>query len=266
MLYDFILTNGDDRGSILPIRRYSANSLNEKQIQNVNTMLFQALKATGLAVGDMSNTVLSFEPAWVQESAHDETLMMLLADSVLIESEGKIESHGAKSIALQILNDFASTEDWAFLFDGKPDSFSILDFEQFSFIDDRRDNTNLKVAIGEKVYLRFHGTQIFTYLGRPTNNDINYKYIQQNNGVETYAIDSEIIAVDGFNIKNYVDGIETFPLPQSAKRAFGKNRYFSRAKSKKSGSKTFIEGFGKTKKESQIAVALELAFQALDNS
>lgn len=250
----------------MPIRRYTANSLTEKQLRNINTLLFQALNATGLAIGEMSESVLSFEPAWVQESSHDESLMMLLIDSYFIPNNGRIDSHGAKSIALQILNDLASTDDWAFLFEGAKDSFSGLDFDQFSFIDDRRDNTDLKVAIGEKVYLRAHHTHVFTYMGRPTNHDISYGYLQQNSDTETYATDSEIIAVNGFNIKDYASRMETFPLPQSTKRAFGTNRYFSRAKSAKSNSKTFIEGFGKTQKESQLNVALELAFKEMDES
>lgn len=269
MFYDFTLTNGDDRASIMPVRSYHGPSLNEKTIENINTIMAQALAATGLAVGEMTGTTLEFSPAWV-ESTDDETTLMLLAESWFIRKTGEIKSHGARTIAKQILNDLATTEDWVFLFGGTSKSFEDLGFMDFSFIDHRINNDNLKTPIGSEVYVRrFHG-ETFIYHGRPENGDISYGRNQlfENNRTAVLATDDQIIPVADFPLADYEARMETFPLPKTVsiygKNIFGKNKYFAREK-KAEGSSS-LEAVGRTQKEARLRLALLIAFSEIEDT
>jgi hypothetical protein len=268
MFYDFTLTNGDDRASIMPVRCYHGPALNEKTISNINTILAQALAATDLAVGEMANTTLDFSPSWV-ESTDDETTLMLLAESWFIPETGEIKSHGARYIAEQILKDLASTDDWEFLFEGTAESFDCFDFMEFSFIDHRINNDNLKVAIGSEVYVRGHQEETFIYQGRPENSDISYgrNPLFADNKKEVLATDDQIIPVEGFPLAEYTARIETFPLPQTVsiygENFFGKNKYFSREKNP--AGKVTLEALGKTQKEAKLRLALLMAFAEIED-
>lgn len=268
MFYDFTLTNGDDRASIMPVRSYHGPALNEKTIGNINTIMAQALATTGLAVGEMAKTTLDFGPAWV-ESTDDETTLMLLAESWLIPETGEIKSHGARSIAQQILKDLASTEDWEFLFEGDATSFDGVNFMDFSFIDHRINNDNLKAPIGAEVYVRRFYGEAFTYQGRPENGDISYgrNPLFMNNKKNVLATDDQIIPVEGFPLKEYISRMETFPLPQTVsvygKNFFGKNKHFAREKTP--AGKVPLEAFGKTQKEAKHNLALMMAFAEIED-
>jgi hypothetical protein len=269
MLYDFTLTNGDDRASIMPIRRYKGPSLKSKTIENINTLMAQALAETGLAVGEMENATLDFSPAWVEET-EDETTLMLLADSWFIPEAGKITIQAGLGIAYQILTDLAGTEDWEFLFEGHVNSFSYMDFSKFTFFDHRINNKNLKVPIGSEVYVRGYHENTFIYQGRPENGDISYgrNPLFADNRKSVFTTDDQIIPVEGFPLKDYTVCMETFPLPQTVsvygKNFFGKHKYFAREKNP--AGKLPLEAFGKTQKQAKLNLALLMAFAEIEDT
>jgi len=267
MLYDLVLINGDDRGSIMPVRRYNAPTLYEKTVENINLVMAQAMEETGLLTGEMSEAVLEFSPAWVEET-EDETLRMLLSDEYITDSIGTIKSHSARAIAEYILKDFAETSSWLFMFDGaNDDAFDSMDFKKFVFFDHRVDNSNLKNPIGSEVYVRYYYDEVFIYQGRPENGEISNGRNPVFTGNKVWATDENIIPVKDFSLKDYEKAIETFPLPRNVTRlghsVFGAFKYFSR---EISGGKDSEEAFGKTKKQAKLRLAINMAFDAMDNA
>ena len=258
MLYDFVLKNGDDRGSLRPVRTYSAKkSLSQDFIADINKVLAQALEATGRLENETEHASVSFDKSWVKEQAsYDETVQMLLADEWMVETNATLNSTtNARKIAHQILTDFASTDDWAYIFSEDEDVFSQMDFKAFELIDNTVDNDNLKVPAGTKVYVRGWGDTSYTYQGRPSIEEMKTGYNPAYLREDVWATDDNVIAVDGFNVSAYAASMETFPLPAN----YGYN-YFTREKSK---SRSRKEAFGSTQKQAKLRLALMLAFDEL---
>lgn len=252
MIYDFILINGDDRGSIRPVRTYKTeNSLSKKFIESINTVLSQAFRDTGLVAGENNKAYLEFDKAWVEKSKDDERVSMLLADGFMIDTVGSIDSQYARIIAKQLLEDLASTDDWEVIFEGTADAFTDVDFNKFSVIDNTIGNTDLKVPIGANVYVRGWYDHVFVYQGRPTRRRIKEEMNPFILSHEVWATDDEIIAVDDINVNDYADKIETFPLPLGHR-----DKYFSREKKKDNTRK---EAFGMTPEQSKLRLAIMIA-------
>lgn len=56
MIYDFVLINGNDRGSIRPVRTYETSiPLTKILLNNINTVLAQAFNDTGRVTGENAN-------------------------------------------------------------------------------------------------------------------------------------------------------------------------------------------------------------------
>lgn len=261
MLYDFTLTNGDDRGSLRPIRTYSSKKrLSEDLLKDVNTVLEQALTATGRLVDETEHAFVSFAESWVEERAsYDETVQMMLADNWGIETKAPLKSAtNARKIAQQLLNDFATTEDWVYIFSEDEDAFSKLDFDAFELNDNTVDNTDLKVSIGSNVYVRRWNETVYVYQGRPSKQELKNGYDPAYQHRNVWASDENVIAVDDFKVADYASQMEVFPLPVN----YDYN-YFAR---EKSTSRSRKEAFGKTQKQAKLRLALMLAFEELSAS
>jgi hypothetical protein len=261
MLYDFVLTNGDDRGSLRPVRTYSTKkSLSKDFIENINEVLAQALEATGRLENETEFAFVSFDPAWVEEkSSYDETLQMRLADDWMIGSNTPlISTTNARKIAHQLLTDFASTDDWAYIFSEDEDAFSKMDFDDFELIDNTVNNEALKVPVGSNVYVRNWNETVYVYQGRPSKQELKNGYDPAYQHRNVWASDENVIAVDDFKVSDYNDQMEVFPLPLDHR-----DKYFAREKSK---SRSRKEAYGTTQKQAKLRLALMLAFEALSTS
>lgn len=255
MLYDFTLTQGDDRGSIKLIRTYeSPKRLTKKQLAGINKVIEQAIEASG-AASEGEEVFLAFDKAWVA-TASGERIEMLLSDYPVIESTGKLNSTNPHDVASQILNEFASSEDWSYYFDGDASTFRTMDFGAFELIDSTVDNTNLKYSIGTPVYVRGGGDYVYAYQGNPTNESIKIGYDPYILGSDIYATESHIIAVDDVKVADFAGVMEAFPLPMN----YSRENFFAREKSTK---RTRKEAFGKTQKEAKLRLAIMLAFDKI---
>lgn len=256
MLYDFSLTQGDDRGSIRPVRKYETKSkLSPEMLADINKVLDLAIEASGVRQNSEQELYIDFSESWIDErKKYDETHRMLTADYWMIEAPGTITSKSARNIAKQLLSDLASAEDWDFLFEGNAYAFDDMDFRAFDLTDNSVDNENLKVPIGTEVYVRGWAEGIFTYQGRPTAEQLKHNVTLFVQGKNVWAIDDDVISVADFNASDYFAKMETFPLPVNYSANF-----FTREKSK---SRSRKETFGKTQKEAKLRLALILAFEA----
>lgn len=255
MFYDFTLTRGDDRGSIRPVRKYEVKGkLSGSILADINKVLDLAIDASGVRQGVEQELYIEFSESWVDERKYDETHRMLTADYWMIEAPGTITSKSPRTIAKQLLSDLASAEDWDFLFEGDAYVFDDMDFKAFDLTDNSVDNENLKVPIGTEVYVRGWAERVFTYQGHPTGEQLKHNVTVSVQGTNVWAIDEDVIAVDDFKVSDYLDQMETFPLPVNYAANF-----FTREKSK---SRSRKETFGKTQKEAKLRLALILAFEA----
>lgn len=256
MFYDFTLTRGSDRGSIRPVRKYQVKSkISDSILADINKVLDLALDASGVKRQSEGEIYPDFSKSWVDErKSYDETHQMLTADYWMIEAPGTITSKSPRTIAKQLLSDLASAEDWDFLFEGDAYVFDDMDFKAFDLTDNSVDNENLKVPIGAEVYVRGWAEGVFTYQGRPTAEQLKNNVTISVHGKDVWAIDEDVIAVDDFKVSDYLDKMETFPLPVNYDANF-----FTREKSK---SRSRKETFGKTQKEAKLRLALILAFEA----
>lgn len=257
LAYDLVLYNGRDRGSIIPVRKYiRKRSMSPKLVADINKVLSQALKATGLLVGENEGAFLDLDKEWVESHRGNERTAMMLANEPLFDTSKILilKNKTAHDIARVIMCDLAETDYWDYQFGGDIKDATNLPYHLFSTIDDTIDNSNLKVPIDSKVYVDGRGSNLFVYRGRPSNQNIidGHSLIFAGNNV--WSTDSAIISYESFQFDDYKNRIETFPLPKKEKP----NRYFSR---EKDGAKESPEAFGRTQKETKLRLALMLAFR-----
>lgn len=254
MIYDFVLINGNDRGSIRPVRTYETSiPLTKILLNNINTVLAQAFNDTGRVTGENANAYVELSKSWVKKSRKgNERLDMLLTSDFMIDRIGVLDTRDVRAIAKILLNDLASTEDWEFVFEGSSDDFSHKDFDRFTLIDTTVDNSNLQIPIGTEVYVRGWDDNILVYQGRPIKEQINegMNPFVMNHGV--WAVEDEVIAVSDVKVKDYANRMETFPLPLG-----GPAKYFSREKNK---GVTHKEAMAVTQTQSKLRLAIMLAF------
>lgn len=256
MFYGLFIYNAGTNGSINPFRLYKSDPLTETDIKNVDHIMDQATKATGLPIAKHAGFGFRADNAW---------------DSLLVTWDKKdytdavqLTKNDARSIAEQVLNDLVATQYWEDVFSGTKDSFASLDFNAFSYIDESTDNTNLKVTIGKKVYVNGQRDKTYIYQGRPNNYQIKKGkrviFDGHRTNLKVFATDENIIAVDAFSLDDYEDTVEVYPLPTmgTARKGLGTNQFFARAKD---GKNVTYEALGKTESKARTLVALQLAFE-----
>lgn len=122
VIYDFVLTNGDDRGSIRLVRTYQTGKpLSKTLLENINSVLTKAFHDAGRATGENANAYVEFSKSWVKKSRKgDERLDMLLSSDFMIDEVGVLTTTDARAIAKLLLENLSFTEDWEVIFEGKP--------------------------------------------------------------------------------------------------------------------------------------------------
>lgn len=262
MLYHFYITihkTKPQSNSIWKIRAYESPEINELDLKNIQYVMEQAVQARGElvdGVGQVGVYISDSYPSW--------------EESVPAYKNGEFTTQNARVIAQQILIDLDGAKYEEGLFMDTTVPFALLDFEKFSYIDESTDNSNLKVAIGKKVYLRGERDRIYVYQGRPNNEQIRNNQTIIKMKTKVWATDLNVIAVDDFSLTDYSERIEAFPLPSqgNATKGLGNNKYFAREKTTR---KVVYEGIGTveireealgtTEEQAQKLLALELAFR-----